>query len=62
MRGWALWNVQGEDGPDKTRHSEASDGVFTFIPAATVGRNLYCLDQSDTGSSSHRGGRGPRAR
>lgn len=32
--------------------SEAS--VFMFIVTATVGRNLFCLDQSDTGSSSHR--------
>lgn len=34
---------------------EASDesSMFSFIVAATVGRNLFCLDQCDTLSSSH---------
>lgn len=34
--------------------ASAATPVFMFIATATVGRNLFCLDQSDTGSSSHR--------
>lgn len=34
--------------------ASAATSVFMFIVTATVGRNLFCLDQSDTVSSSHR--------
>lgn len=41
---------------DRAGKFEASDesSVFMFILTATVGRNLFCLDQGDTLSSSHR--------
>lgn len=37
-----------------TESLESESSVFMFILTATVGRDLFCLDQSDTVSSSRR--------
>lgn len=34
--------------------ASSESSVFMFVLTATVGRNLFCLDQCDTLSSSHR--------
>lgn len=42
--------------------ASSESSVFMFILTATVGRNLFCLDQCDTVSSSHRRKALPRTR
>lgn len=46
-------NFQGETWTNSGKSQTPREGsVFMFLWAGTVGRNLFCLDQSDTVSSS----------
>lgn len=63
LKSWHVFEnltwTRSQEFPTQRLHNagkcEASDesSMFSFIVAVTVGRNLFCLDQCDTLSSSH---------